>query len=267
MQSFRMIKPAPGLARYVRHYWILEEDAVLPVSERVLPVGCVQLVFHKGESLFLLKEGKLQPRAMICGHTFGFSDVLSTGRIEMLTVVFQPYAAKAFLHIPVRLFHGQSVAMEDVEDKDFKLLTTRVTDTTDQDECIRLIERFLIRRLYTFPEYNLKRVVAALHEINVCPSVDIPRLADVACLGDKQFRRVFMDYMGTTPKEFIRIVRMQRALFMLQQDGATPFAQVAYACGFSDQSHMIKEFKLFSGYTPAEYLTICAPYSDYFSHM
>ena len=31
------------------------------------------------------------------------------------------------------------------------------------------------------------------------------------------------------------------------------------------QSHTIKEFKLFSGYTPAEYLSVCAPYSDYFS--
>ncbi|MEO3190464.1 AraC family transcriptional regulator, partial [Parabacteroides distasonis] len=30
-------------------------------------------------------------------------------------------------------------------------------------------------------------------------------------------------------------------------------------------SHMIKEFKLFSGYTPTEYLSLCAPYSDYFS--
>ena len=70
-----------------------------------------------------------------------------------------------------------------------------------------------------------------------------------------------------TPKEFIRIVRMQRALSMLQQDATIPFVQVAYECGFSDQSHMIKEFKLFSGYTPAEYLSVCAPYSDYFSEL
>ena len=58
---------------------------------------------------------------------------------------------------------------------------------------------------------------------------------------------------------------MQRALYTLQQDPTLLFAQVAYECGFSDQSHMIKEFKLFSGYTPAEYLSVCAPVSDYFS--
>ena len=40
---------------------------------------------------------------------------------------------------------------------------------------------------------------------------------------------------------------------------------VAYACGFADQSHMIREFRQFTGYTPAQYLVACAPVSDYFS--
>lgn len=267
MQSFRMIKPTPVLARYVRHYWILEVDAILPVSERVFPVGCVQLVFHRGKSLFLSREGKMQPKAMICGHSVGYTDVVSTGRIEMITVVFQPYAAKAFLHVPVSLFHGQSIPLDAVGDEEIKLLIRQVTEAENQDDCIRWIEQFLVHRLYTFPDYDLKRISTVLHEINVSPQVDIARLSDVACLGDKQLRRVFTDYMGATPKEFIRIVRMQRALYLLQQNDAIPFAQVAYDCGFSDQSHMIREFKLFSGYTPAEYLAVCAPYSDYFSHL
>ena len=110
-----------------------------------------------------------------------------------------------------------------------------------------------------------KRLSTVLDEINLHPQVNTLQLSDVACLSTKQFGRVFTDYIGTTPKDFLRIVRMQRALYVLQQNPGSPFAQVAYECGFSDQSHMIKEFKLFSGYTPAEYLSVCAPVSDYFS--
>ena len=120
---------------------------------------------------------------------------------------------------------------------------------------------------------------AVFQEINLQPQINIPQLSEAACLSSKQFGRVFADHVGTTPKEYLRIVRMQRALFLLQQDVTLPFVQVAYECGYSDQSHMIKEFKLFSGYTPAsqgkfrramgytpaEYLSVCAPYSDYFS--
>lgn len=83
MQSFRIIKPTGELASYIRYYWILKDDAAFPVSERTLPVGCIQLVFHKGKQLLLLKERDLQPQSFVCGQSFGFSDVLSTGEIEI----------------------------------------------------------------------------------------------------------------------------------------------------------------------------------------
>ena len=146
-------------------------------------------------------------------------------------------------------------------------LAKRVTDTFDNIACIRLIEQFFIRRLYSFAEYNMRRMSAVFHEIDLQPQISISQMSEVACLSSKQFGRIFADYVGTTPKEMVRIVRMQRALSVLQQNMAAPFVQVAYECGFSDQSHMIKEFKLFSGYTPAEYLSVCAPYSDYFSDL
>ena len=244
MQSFQLIKPCLALAPYIRHYWILQDDSVTPVSERTLPIGCMQLVFHKGKQLLLLGESELQPQSFISGQSVGFSDVQSTGRIEMITVVFQPYAVKALFHIPSHLFHGQNVDTDAMEDVELSDLVKQVTDTSDNAVSIRLIEQFFLQ-----------------------PQINIAHLSETACLSSKQFGRIFADYVGTTPKEFIRIVRMQRALSMLQQDATIPFVQVAYECGFSDQSHMIKEFKLFSGYTPAEYLSVCAPYSDYFSEL
>ena len=51
MQSFQLIKPCFALAPYIRHYWILQDDSIAPVSERTLPIGCMQLVFHKGKQL------------------------------------------------------------------------------------------------------------------------------------------------------------------------------------------------------------------------
>jgi AraC-like DNA-binding protein len=54
-------------------------------------------------------------------------------------------------------------------------------------------------------------------------------------------------------------------LFVLQFNPHIDLTQLAFECGFYDQSHLIKEFKTFSGYTPAEYLAVCNPYSDYFS--
>ena len=175
MQSFQLIKPCFALAPYIRHYWILQDDSIAPVSERTLPIGCMQLVFHKGKQLLLLGESELQPQSFISGQSVGFSDVMSTGRIEMITVVFQPYAVNALTTAPARtacsshLFHGQTVDTDAMEDVELSDLVKQVTDTSDNAVCIRLIEQFFLRRLYTLPEYNLKRMSAVFHEINLRP--------------------------------------------------------------------------------------------------
>ena len=67
----------------------------------------------------------------------------------MITVVFQPYAVKALFHIPSHLFHGQNVDTDAMEDVELSDLVKQVTDTSDNAVCIRLIEQFFLRRLYT----------------------------------------------------------------------------------------------------------------------
>ena len=107
---------------------------------------------------------------------------------------------------------------------------------------------------------------SAIHTINRSKGeIRISDLASSVFLSTKQFQRVFTGHVGISPKEFLRIVRFQHALYVLQSNPGMSFSQLAYECGFYDQSHLINEFKVFSGYTPKEYLAACAPHSDYFS--
>lgn len=163
-------------------------------------------------------------------------------------------------------FQGENIAIEDVEDRELTELAHKVADTENNIRCINLIEQFLLHRLIVCSDYNIDRLSVVIQDINLNPYLDVCKLANTACLSTKQFTRIFTEYIGTSPKEFLRIIRVQRALFLLQQNPQCNFAQVAYSCGFSDQSHMIREFKLFTGYTPLEYLSVYTPISDYFSN-
>lgn len=267
MEFFQLIKPSILLAPYIRYYWVLRIDAVgnQLVMERVLPVGCVSLTFHRGHRLFSKGTDGLQPTTFISGQGFSFDDVRSTGDIEMITVVFQPAAPRLFFNLPLTEFRERNVSPEEAGLKNLCELQKRITDAANFSLCISLIENFLLKQLRVLPEYGMKRMVATIDKVNADPEVNSLALSDTACLSKRQFNRVFSDYIGTTPKEFIRIIRMQRALFLLQQNPQEDFARLACSCGFYDQSHLIREFKLYSGYTPAEYLRQCDPYSDYFS--
>lgn len=183
----------------------------------------------------------------------------------MIVVVFQPYGAKVFFKVPMDKFYGVNVSTHDIEDIELANLADNLINTSDDAQCVDLIECFLLTRLRFYPEHNLRRITATIKEINCQPQITVKSLSDIACLSSKQFKRIFTEYIGITPKEFLRIVRLQRALFVLQTSSEINFVQLACECGFYDQSDLIKEFKFFSGYTPIEYLMVCNPYSNYFS--
>ena len=267
METFNIFFPTPILAPYIRHYWTLEIDGASQASERVIPTGCMSLVFHRGSRMMSLTDDGLQPQAFICGQSTGFTDIVSTGRVSMVVVVFEPYGAKPFFRMPMNELREQSVSVHDMEDKTLTELEDKLLHTTDDRAAIDQIEQFLIKRMYTTKEYNYKRLLPVIETINRKNEINITTLSEISCLSYKQFNRIFSEYVGTNPKEFFRIVRFQRALYVLQNNPRLNMTSVAFECGYYDQPHLIKEFKAISGYTPTEFIAICAPHSDYFSEL
>ena len=265
MQSFRIIYPSKELQPFVRYYWILRVTADGIVSQRTLPTGCVSLIFHRKERLFSSNLSDLQPRSFICGQETVFSDVSSIGETEMIVVVFQPHTSKLFFNHPISLFRNLNISIIEIEDKELIELSNRIEDSMNNETCIKFIESFLLNKIIVNTSYYLPRLSEVIKSINSTPNISTKELAHIACLSEKQFSRVFSDNIGLSPKEFSRIIRIQRALYILQNSPRINFAQLAYDCGYTDQSHMIKEFKQFSGYTPKEFLSLYNLFSDYFS--
>lgn len=265
MHTFNVIPPSSILSPYVKHYWTLEIKGVLPISERIIPTGCVNMIFHRGNSLFSVTDNQMQPDSFICGHSVNYSDLSSSGNLNMIVVVFHPYGASTFFKNPMNEFYSACIPTSDLSDISYKELHNKVLETLDNASAIYLIEQFLIKRLNNSGnDLNRRRMMKAIEAINH-QSYNIRSLAAMACLSYKQFNRLFTQYIGANPKEFSRIVRFQRALDMLETKSISNLTQLSYESGFSDQSHLIKEFKAFSGYTPKEFISVCNPHSDYFS--
>lgn len=265
MGQFKIVKPSVSLQAFVKHYWILETDKNSNVSERIIPTGNVQLIFHRGKRMFSSASGNLQHRSFISGLTKEFTDLYTFGKVNMIVVVFYPLGAKMFFAHPLNLFHRGDVSVEEIGDRPLAVLHDHISNEEDNTKCINLIEQYLQEKLNDAAYYNMKRILPAIHSINTSCQVNVLQLAENACLSYKQFNRIFTEQVGANPKEFFRIVRFQRSLFILQKRPDILLTQLAYDAGYYDQSHLIKDFKLFSGYTPGEYLQICPAYSDYFS--
>jgi AraC family transcriptional regulator len=97
----------------------------------------------------------------------------------------------------------------------------------------------------------LKRVRALLEESHPEAPV-LAALAHVAGVHPVHLSREFHKHYRMTIGEYIRKRRVERASELLSKSGLS-LAEIASACGFSDQSHFCALFRKHCGVTPAKF--------------
>lgn len=90
----------------------------------------------------------------------------------------------------------------------------------------------------------------ALDYLDACPgaTVSLARLEQISGTDRWQLSRDFRLLYGTSPYRYLLLRRLDRARRLL--DTGTPLIEVAYACGFADQSHFTRHFRKAYGLTP-----------------
>jgi AraC-like DNA-binding protein len=263
MDTFQVIQPSALLTPYVKQYWFLRLENVAQNSQRFLPNASIMLTFQRGKHHSHLDNSLLQDSSL-SGQYSKHVNIVYSGTIDLISIVFQPTGAKAFFQIPMNELHNQNIPVDVLNDPQIIELGKLLKEISNNTTSVQLIEDYLLKCIYQFQYPNHKRLTAVVESINQ-GQCDIPALAQIACLGYKQFKRIFTENIGTNPKDYIRITRFQKAINMLQTRPQTTLADLSDDCGYYDKSHFIKELKEFSGYSPKEFYSLCEPYSDYHS--
>lgn len=73
--------------------------------------------------------------------------------------------------------------------------------------------------------------------------VAVENLAQDTGYSSRYLRQLFTQHVGHSPKSLASIIRVQKALRYLEEHPDEPLCQTALQFGFSDQSHMNREFK------------------------
>ena len=105
------------------------------------------------------------------------------------------------------------------------------------------------------PEAYVERVNLAID--HVVSHLEEPlRLADVARaarLSPFHFHRVFQVLVGETPAEFVKRLRLERALVMMAHAPRPSLTTIALTCGFSSSSDFSRCFKQRFGAAPSAF--------------
>jgi AraC-like DNA-binding protein len=80
--------------------------------------------------------------------------------------------------------------------------------------------------------------------------VTVDAVARHAGVSRQYLTRQFREYFGIGPKLYSRLARFQSGLVCAGRPERIDWAQMAVELGYADQSHLIAEFRQFSGLTP-----------------
>jgi AraC family transcriptional regulator len=89
-------------------------------------------------------------------------------------------------------------------------------------------------------------------ELHLEFETQVPHLAMLIGRSACYFSRVFKLRVGMGPAHYVRVRRIERAKRMMLETSES-LAQIAAACGFSDQPHLTRVFRCHVGISPGEW--------------
>jgi AraC-like DNA-binding protein len=182
--------------------------------------------------------------------------IKSKGQHTMLGIRFYAHAASYFLKENMEEFNDQISDLTGLLHTSTKTLYEQLMETKELKKKIALIEHFLLDRL-SHPERRFDQIILVgnitrnIAVNNYRDNVD--SIATKHGISHRYLQKLFLQYTGLTPKSFLKVNRFRHSLSFMDNKEES-LTSIAYNCGYFDQSHFIKEFKLFSGETPLAYL-------------
>jgi AraC-like DNA-binding protein len=245
---FKRINPTPENSRWIECFWIIENDDVTPVIQKIIPDGFPEIIFHFGDPyrINLNDAWEIQTNSLLAGQISKYFFLENTGKSSMLGIKLKPAALASIIGID----------METLTDKVYALprplmdLGTAISNAGNFEDRISAANQYFAE----FKDHELNRPIdKALKMIFETKGlVTVTEMANAVGLSERQLERLFKKHVGLSPKFYCRIIRF-RSIFQLHEQGDPSWLDLAYEAGYADQSHFIRNFKAFTGDDPTSY--------------
>ncbi|QDK78328.1 helix-turn-helix domain-containing protein [Spirosoma sp. KCTC 42546] len=240
--------PVDRLRPFVKTFMIIESEQGM--VNKLLPGTSIVMAFrYKGNVRYAEGTGKApMPTAVITGLRNSLRLVDYAQQTATLLVIFNEGGASALFKESLHELFGLSAALDElIPRRTVSKLEERLAEANSNQQRVTIVEQFLLSRLHetstdllirkAIQHIQLSKGTVRIHEL----LADLPISQDPF---EKRFRRM----VGTSPKQFSRIVRLRSVIN--QYSPAQSLTETAHQAGYFDQAHFIKDFRTFTGQVP-----------------
>ncbi|MCC9070399.1 AraC family transcriptional regulator [Flavobacterium sp. F-65] len=256
------------LKNYIDYFYILKKS---PDSENIsyftFPyVNTIVSINQYPE--FIFEENRLTVKkntnnpilaTLLCGYTKPI-EVNIPDYIHEITISFKPLGVNAFLENNLNFYNDKSFTYFNPF-SDFTASMTEIMNTALGEEKIKKLEQYLISKFNGFSHPFLGSILTDMQHTE--GNYTIKDLADKYKISRKTLCKHFEIHIGKTPSELRKIIRFRQTMHQ-QMNISTKnnLSDVTYQLDFFDQSHLIKDFKSITGFTPKNFFKKITSHED-----
>jgi len=253
MQSIAVKPRSPALAAFVKSFHYHETD--LPFTlERIMPNGQAHLVVNLAQDEFTTYDSLRTERvdrhsgAVLSGPHAQPMVIDTRAQHWLAAVEFRSGGAGHFFSIPISEVCNQVVQLENVWGCGGSSLRERLLEASTPAAKFLVLEEVLLQHLSPVFDPAIQYAIAALQR-----AAPVSQVASRLGLLPRTLRRRFSSQVGITPKRFARVHRLQRVLRAARQSRDPDWCALAAEQGYTDQAHLIHDFRDLAGITPEGY--------------
>jgi AraC-like DNA-binding protein len=246
--------PSAALQPFIREFIILESD--LYFNSRTIPDTSVVMTFrYKGK---VSKQDGDREESLSSTNISGLRKSVRVFRYERQTanflIVFKEGGIKAFTRVPAHEFFELNISSDNLfPPSQLDELVEQLADTATDEGRVKAVEVFLLQKLNARnkPDPIVSGAVTSIRRQS-----GIIRIKDLAAslyISQDAFEKKFRASVGATPKQYASIIRMKGLIE--KYPSYTSLTDAAYEAGYFDQSHFIKDFRLFTGQAPRDFFS------------
>jgi AraC-like DNA-binding protein len=255
--DYRKIGPPDHLKNYVRYFWTLDISGPNPPPRafRIIADGCPGLFFdHSKNSANYKNDVKLLPAIILYGQATRHGQLNINGQPRLIGACFYPNALKTIFGFDADELTDTCTDLDLLARKQGVYLLENLLEEKSAGNKIEIISNYLSAQLQKNnpPKDNAAHsAVARIIESN--GTLSLSELQKDLGLSERSLERKFKQTVGIPPKLFSRIWRFQVSLEQLRKNETIRLSDLAYENEYADQSHFIRAFREFAGFSPNQF--------------
>jgi AraC-like DNA-binding protein len=237
--------------------------------DRFLPNGDTEILISLRDATQFIYDNDTLEEIQACRHVWASGlrtapiTIPSGTGAAMMVIAFKKGQAAPFFPFPMNEIADRVIDGDSIWHSEFTHLREKLLETPAVALRFRIVERFLLNTFRARLETNACVAFAVREMTNKPDQVNIARMNAQIGYSPKHFIDMFRRHVGVTPKSYLKIMRFQKALQLIDSAESIDWRRISLDCGFYDQAHFIHDFRHFSGFTPEQYAKIQTSYQNY----